>query len=574
MGLFQGAFKTRRAQADFQRRLASLMGRETRHAASLRRVAKELEEGRKVGGSGRNILFITVDQQRFDALGVNGGKVARTPRLDALANAGLNYTRAHVQNVVCMPSRSTMLTGQHPHTHGVYANGIPLPDDAPSVAGQLRRKAGYRTALIGKAHFDPHLDPTLRFYENRCAAARENGPWHGFEHLELATHGPVVGHHYSAWLWEHHGDELEGFGGVLSGAAGGDTGAPEVSHNGIAKEHYHTDWVADRTIRWLSSLEANDPWFCWMSFPDPHHPFDPPIDEVRARIDWRELALPEGHPGSPAAIEKILATKPQHWLDWYQGRFRNPEGGPVTFSPASMTHDQVREMNAMIHVENELIDDACGRVMDWLRQNGADENTDIFDTSDHGELQGDFGLMFKGPYHVESLLRIPLLWRPAPSAAVAPLQVAEPVGHVDLAPTFCRIAGIEVPDHMQGQPLPDDAATTRERVITTFDSQFRQVGMHLRTIYRDDFLCTAYLPRSYDRGGAFPIYWSVWGKDTTPPTYLGNEGELYDLRNDPHQWNNLWNSPEHRSLRNDLVADLHDNLPPVREPALRVAAPT
>ena len=311
-----------------------------------------------------------------------------------------------------------------------------------------------------------------------------------------------------------------------------------------------------------------------MSFPDPHHPFDPPIDEVRARIDWRDLKLPEGHPGSPDAIEKILANKPQHWLDWYQGRFQNPEGGPTSFSPASLSHDQVREMNAMIHVENELIDDACGRVMDWLKRTGADENTDIFYTSDHGELQGDLGLMFKGPYHVESLLRIPMLWRPAPSSCADPLEISEPVGHVDLAPTFCRIAGVEIPEHMQGEPLPDDEASTRERVITTFDSQFRQVGMHLRTIFRDGFLCTIYEPRSYNRGGAFRLYWSVWGKDSLPPTYSGNEGELYDVENDPHQWHNLWDSPKHRSLRDDLIADLRDHLPKVREPALAVEAPT
>ncbi len=572
--LFRGAFKARRAEADLRREIAKLTGLPTKHMQAVQKLAEELEVGRAKGGKRRNILFITVDQQRFDALGVNGGRVARTPNLDELANAGFNYQRAHVQNVVCMPSRSTMLTGQHPHTHGVFANGVPLPDDAPSVAGLLRREAGYRTGLIGKAHFDPHLDPTLRFYENRCAAARENGPWHGFEHVELATHGPIIGHHYAAWLWEKHADEIGGFGGVLTGAAGGDTGAPEVSHNHIATEHYHTDWVANQTIRWLSSLEENEPWFCWMSFPDPHHPFDPPIDEVRNRIDWRDLELPAGHPGGTEAIEKILADKPQHWLDWYQGRFRNPEGGPVSFLPATLTHDQVREMNAMIHVENELIDDACGRVMDWLQEHDVDSNTDIFYTSDHGELQGDFGLMFKGPYHVESLLRVPLLWRPAPSAGVAPLEVSEPVGHVDLAPTFCQIAGIDVPDHMQGEALPESAASTRERVITTFDSQFRQVGMHLRTIYRDGFLCTYYEPRSFDRGGVFRLYWSVWGRDTEAPTYSGEEGELYDLRNDPHQWRNLWNSSAHRSLRNELVADLKSNLPRVRDPQLAVLAPT
>ena len=552
--LFRGAFLHRRVRAALRRP----------HAAS-----PGLRGPRR---GGRNILFITSDQQRYDALGINGGRVARTPALDALAAAGLNYRRAHVQNVVCMPSRSTMLTGQHPLTHGVVANGIPLPDDAPSVAAYLRETAGYRTALIGKAHFDPHLDPTLKYFENRAAAERRDGPWHGFDHVEFATHGPLVGHHYAAWLWDQHPEAVSGFAGVLTGAGGGDTGAAEVAHNPIPREHYHTDWVADRTLAWLRNLEDDAPWLCWMSFPDPHHPFDPPVDEVRKRIDWRDVPMPEGYPTSREEAARVLAQKPRHWLDWYEGRFRNPEGGPVLFSPANMTADQVREVNAMIHVENELIDDACARVFAWLDETGMSDNTDVVYTSDHGELQGDYGLLFKGPYHVDSLLRLPMIWRPA--ASVEPAEIHEPVGHVDLAPTFCRIAGVEVPSWMQGAPLPTGSGASRERVITTFDSQFRAVGMRLRTIYRDGYLCTRYLPRSRDVGGSLALYWAIWGRGTTVPDYAGTEGELYDTSLDPQQKHNLWHDPSRRRLRDELLADLDDHMPPARDPALIVAAPT
>src|SRR5689334_23503257 len=114
---------------------------------------------------GRKILFVTTDQQRYDALARNGGRFARTPVADAWARAGLRYERAYNQNTVCMPARSTMLTGQYVRTHGVYANGVALPADAPSVAAWLGEKAGYRTALLGKAHFEPNFDPQLRFEE-------------------------------------------------------------------------------------------------------------------------------------------------------------------------------------------------------------------------------------------------------------------------------------------------------------------------------------------------------------------------------------------------------------------------
>ena len=522
----------------------------------------------------RNILFITSDQQRYDALGVNGGRVARTPVLDGLAAAGINYHRAHVQNVVCMPSRSTMLTGQYPHTHGVVCNGISLPRDAPSVVEHLRVAGGYRTAMIGKAHFDPHLDLSQRYFENRAAAQGLQGPWHGFEHLEFATHGPLVGHHYAAWLWQNHPTEVRGFASVLTGVGGGDTRAPEVEHNPIPTEHYHTDWVAERTIAWLKQQRLDEPWFCWMSFPDPHHPFDPPLDEVRARIDWRDVELPAGHPGSRERAVEILRDRPRHWLDWYEGRFRNPEGGTTNFVPCELSADQLREVNAMIHVENELIDNACGRVLAFLRERGLDEDTDVFYTSDHGELQGDYGLMFKGPYHVESLMRVPLIWRPAPAAGIAAAQVAEPVGHVDLAATWCEAAGVHVPETVQGRALPRAPGSDRRQVLTTFDSQFAAVGMHLRTIYRAPYICTYYEPRTYDDGGRFRFYWSIWGARSTVPTYDGSEGELYDVREDPHQWRNLWDDPGYRKVRDELVAQLRDSLPPKRQPALPVAAPT
>ena len=96
------------------------------------------------------------------------------------------------------------------------------------------------------------------------------------------------------------------------------------------------------------------------------------------------------------------------------------EGGPNKFVPCKMTDDQVREVTALVHVENELIDEALGRVLGRIEERGWGADTDVMFTTDHGELQGDFGLLFKGPYHVDALMRVPLIWRPAPSAGKAP----------------------------------------------------------------------------------------------------------------------------------------------------------
>jgi len=508
---------------------------------------------------GRKILLVTTDQQRYDTLGCNGGTLARTPVIDGLAAAGVRYERAIPQSVVCMPSRSTILTGQHPTTHGVWMNGVPLPIDAPSVAAVLH-DAGYRTALIGKAHFEPYFDPFQRFTENQMArigTVPPNGTHRGFEHLEFATHGVAGMLHYARWMQAEHPETLGMFYAAVdqdlqvNSAGGGDTGAVQVHVNNVPKEWYHTEWVADRTISWLDGLDADDDWFCWMSFPDPHHPWDPPESEV-GRIDWREVPLPAGYPEKASDREAILDAKPRHWRLWYDGTLVSNFEAPAKWVPATMTADQVREVNARNAVECELIDEALGRVLSAIAARGWTDDVDIVFTTDHGELQGDFGLMFKGPYHVDGLMRLPLVWHPAPSVGLAPATVTTPVGLVDLAPTFCAIAGVETPSWMQGQQLPHNDDSGPERVLTEWDSELFGVDVHLRTITRDRWVCTAY------RAGT---------------VHDGSEGELYDLVDDPLQQVNRWDDPSQRSLRDDLVADLWDSQPEPHPTRLQLQAP-
>ena len=520
---------------------------------------------------GRKILFVTTDQQRYDTLGCNGGQVGRTPVVDALAASGIRYERAIPQSVVCMPSRSTILTGQYPTTHGVWMNGVPLPVNAPSVAADLHRH-GYHTALIGKAHFEPFMDAFGRFTENLLARSGDEtaqrpwadgsvGPHRGFDHLEFATHGAAGMLHYAQWLAMNHPEAMGMFYAAVDGSfnvsalGGGETDAPQVKENPVPREWYHTEWVADRTIAWLDGLDASDDWFCWMSFPDPHHPWDPPESEM-SRVDWREVPLPAGYPTSAAERERILDDKPRHWRMWYDGELVSNYEAPKKWVPASMTPDQVREVNARNAVECELIDEALGRVLRAIDTRGWTDDVDIVFTTDHGELQGDNGLLFKGPYHTDSLMRLPLIWRPAPSANITPSVVTNPVGLVELAPTFCAIAGVEAPPYLQATALPiddhDATARKKERVLTEWDSELWGVGVHLRTITRDGWVCTAYRPGF---------------------VHDGTEGELYELGADPLQHHNRWDDSAVAALQSDLLADLWDHQPPAHTPRLDVEAP-
>ena len=509
---------------------------------------------------GRKILLVTADQQRHDALGCNGGQIARTPIVDSLAATGINYKRAHNQNVVCMPARATIISGQHVRSHGVTMNGVPLPEDTPDIARLLKEQAGYKTALIGKAHFEPASAPGGPYFENYAASRDITGPHRGFDHMELCGHTGRAGRslfHYPKWLEETHPGAANSFQEYvspekeISGKPGGDTGAVQVwSQNSIPREVYHTDWVADRVIAWLDSLDANADWFVWMSFPDPHHPWDPPQSEL-GRVNWRDLDLPVAYPGDRDKTVAILKTKPRHWLDWYLGERQYAYEVPKSFVPAELTADQIREVNAMCHVENELIDEALGRVLQHVDSKGWGNDLDVIYTADHGEFQGDFGMLFKGPYHVDALMRLPLIWRPAPSADIAPAVVEQPVGHVDLARTIAAATGITPDPRMEGAPLPTSPDNDRERVITEWDGGYDGESITLRSICRDGFVCTVCEPGT---------------------AHGGNEGELYDLTADPRQFANLWDDPTRKSLKSDLVADLYDNLPPARTPALKQVA--
>jgi arylsulfatase A-like enzyme len=188
-----------------------------------------------------------------------------------------------------------------------------------------------------------------------------------------------------------------------------------------------------------------------------------------------------------------------------------------------------------------------------IKLRGWDGDTDVLFTTDHGEFQGDFGLLFKGPHHVTSLMHLPMIWRPAPNAKIAPQTIEAPVGQVDFAPTFCEIAGVAPGGWMEGKPLPKDAASAdeRETVFTEWDSEHNGISISLRTLFRDNWIVTAY------------------GKSSL---YDGTEGELYDLHGDPLQWRNLWDDPATQPLKKELLTELRAKTPKQTEPRRPVVA--
>jgi arylsulfatase A-like enzyme len=493
-----------------------------------------------------NVVLITTDQQRADSIGVYGNPVCQTPNLDRLASQGTRFDSCRTQNPYCQPSRATILTGTYPSTHGVTSNGIDLPDDATerSIA-TLLGAAGYRTALLGKAHFAstyPVL-PTGKL-ESVPGSARMpedwNGPYAGFDHVELVLFGhnmriaplmgqwtwcfgpPPFGLHYGRWLFrDGEAKGVERLRLMQPEAAGRAWDHTQTWPSALGEEHHPTTYVGDRAVAYIDDAAQGDrPFFAWVSFTDPHHPMDPPApwselyteDDVLPHLPEKRDDDHEGKPPIHALWARGARGTPMEWA--------NPGG-------ASLTDRELAKMTAGYYGMVSQLDHQIGRVLEALDRNGLADDTLVMVTTDHGEFLGDHKMIFKGPIHYEGLLRLPLIVRGPGFAAGA--VVDDPVGTIDLAPTALQAAGIERPAWMEGRPLLDGP---REHVLTENDHQM-VIQLPLRTITTKRWKLTRY--------------------EATPEV-----GELYDLEDDPGEFTNRWDDPAAKATKDDLIALLDE----------------
>lgn len=499
-----------------------------------------------------HLLLLTTDQHRADCLGCYGNPVVRTPHLDRLAREGVRFTRCYVQNPLCMPSRATILTGLYIRGHRVWCNGVPLPPDVPTVARTLRT-AGYWTVAIGKMHFTPYGAPaqpgwldTFDTWNEETALAAWDGDYYGFQEVWLTLGHNRPGGHYGEWLRRAHPAALALFGREAALAA--PTGAPGSWKSALPVECHASTWIGEMTVQFLRrhvQERPTQPFFAWVSFPDPHHPWCPPRPYCDL-YDPAAVVMPVRRDGyAPGAAAAELADKPPFFRDYYFGQMRH-EGAGVP-NPSAVTEAQTREIIAHTYGMITLVDEVVERILAELERLDLLEETVLCFFSDHGELLGDHGLWCKGPFHYEGLLRVPLIWRlPAalrrqrPAVSGPRLTGAyqenagvvreELVGLVDLAPTLCDLAGLTPIRPFQGLSLvpllTGQVVPWRQAILTEFHSGYRP-DLTLKTIRTDRWKLTYYAGKPY--------------------------GELYDLERDPHEFTNLFADPAYRAIREDLI---------------------
>jgi arylsulfatase A-like enzyme len=510
-----------------------------------------------------NFLLIITDQHRADHLSCNGNTIVRTPHIDSLAARGWSADRFYVASPICMPNRATLMTGRMPSLHGVRHNGIPLSLSATTFP-DLLRAAGYRTAMAGKSHLQnmtgstavagsygesaPGTPPPRALAEARKGVFDDGRydqerapnwvedpqhdlslPFYGFDKVALAIdHSDYVEGHYTRWLAERHPNPR-----ALRGKANAiptpDYVLDQAWRTRVPEELYPTSYVAESTMGFLEDFARTPdrPFFLKCSFPDPHHPWTPP-----GRY-WG-MFKPEDMP-LPASWRSPDNTWPPHiaWLHAQRDAGTANKKTPALFA---CTEREAKEAQALNYAMITMIDDAVGNILRRLEALGLADNTVVIFTSDHGDYMGDHQLLLKGPIHLQSLIRVAAIWAdPAERRARRSSALA---GTVDLAPTILDRAGLQPFNGMQGRSLlplmRGDEARPRDAMVVEEEGQRVYMGFPGRARVRT-LVTQRHRLSVYDG-----VEW----------------GELYDLRDDPHELANLWFDPDSQEVLRGLLARL------------------
>ena len=497
-----------------------------------------------------NFLYFITDQHRADYLGCAGHPVLKTPNIDRIAGRGSRFDRFHVANPVCMPNRASLMTGRMTSVNGVRHNGIPLPLNSTTFVDVLRQN-GWDTALIGKSHLQNFTDEAAPTGGNPAgdgplSEARHDGggdysiehprhdaldsfnpplPYYGFSHLDLVTrHGARTGGDHARWLRRKLNDPE-----AVRGPANQlphDYTCPQAIRTALPEALYSTSYIRDQAVAYLRDpARAQAPFFNFVSFPDPHHPFTPP-----GRY-W-DLYKPEDMvlPGSFHAHE----NPPPH-LKWLQERFAEGKGATSWTTAIMIDEIQARQAMALTCGMIAMIDDAVGALLDALEETGLAKNTVVVFNTDHGDFLGDHGMLLKGPLHFQGLIRAPFLWADPgrPSAPVVDALSST----IDVAPTILARAGITPFNGIQGRDLAGalaGAGTGRDALLIEDDANRAYLGFEtaprLRTLVTRRYRLSVYLDETW--------------------------GEIYDLRADPLERHNLWDDAGHAATRDGLIRQL------------------
>lgn len=440
------------------------------------------------GAAPANIVFVLLDDLRFDAMGFLTPGL-ETPNIDALASHGVYFPNAVVTTALCSPSRATILTGRSTANHGVVDNNNASEEGLVFFPKYLQ-EAGYQTGFFGKWHMGAATDAPRPGFD-KWVSFRGQGTYNPTDGLspERIRAGEV---------------QTLNVDGAVTPRAG-----------------YITDELTDYALDWLKAgRDPGKPFFLYLSHKAVHSDFQP---AARHRDQYANLKIEL--PASSADTEANYRGKPM----WVRNQRNSWHGVDFPFHTDQDLREYIREYYRTL----SAVDDSLGRILAYLREAGIEQNTIIVFSSDNGFLFGDHGLIDKRNAY-EPSIRVPLLmYAPGrlPEGVVNPTRVR----NLDLAPTFLAVAGVKPPPQFEGRSFLDVAegkVTPEQWNAPDFIYSYfwEWTFPHTPTTFAIESGTTKYIQ-----------YHGVWDTE-----------ELYDLASDPGEMNNLIDDPAWREKKIDL----------------------
>lgn len=352
-----------------------------------------------------NILLITSDQHRADSLGCAGHPVVRTPHLDALAYQGMRFEHAYSNCPVCIPARTSLITGLQAHRYGMpaYCEEYRIERPREKFLGSLLTQAGYQTELVGKTHW--HTSAQCRG---------------GFEHV--------------TWMSSLRKERL-----IKSGRAttldGMGFNEMSTTLSELPPELQMTNWVVDRALDFLDTREREQPFFLWTSFQDPHPPLV--IHEPYYSM-YQDATIPV--PVLPEWCDSDACPAGLYNHRWM-------------WNPGPLSPEEIHAARAVYYGMVTNLDHQIGRLFGQLIADGDWDNTLVIYLSDHGDQLGDHGDVAKSTF-LEHSVRIPMILRPPADTGVSPGVTSGALMDIaDVLPTICEYAGVPAPEDIDGKSV-------------------------------------------------------------------------------------------------------------------------
>ncbi len=451
-----------------------------------------------------NIVFIITDQQRLDTIAAHGHAHMSTPHLDKLVNNGATFENMYITAPVCSPSRASLFSGTYPHTNGVFRNDEPW---SYCWVKELA-EAGYRCVNVGKMHTWP-VEGAFGFHERHVTENKDrdhpNLPFY-LDNWDKALRTRGV-YKPSRVTYRNNKDHQAQMGSYV------------WAHD----EDLHPDvFVSDTACWWLERYPGSEPFFLQIGLPGPHPPYDPTQEYLDIYID-RDL---------PKATRNYdLNSQPEPLRELRQNHMQNDHDAVVHLENPST--EQLHRQRAHYYANCSMIDTQVGKIVDALEARGVLDNTIIIFTSDHGDCLNDHGHsqkwnMFEETVHVPAIVS----W---PGHIDAGLKIAALVSLMDLGPTILDYAKATIPDWMEAQSLKalleGKTSNGRARVFTEQSDDAIMTGSKFVIMVRE---------------GPWKLVHFVDHDD----------GQLFNLDNDPKEIDNLWKDSALTDVKQRLIEEI------------------